>query len=435
MSASRPAAGVRHFPAAFGVRAFSSPKGTYDVLPGSPFAAVRDALLRPAELSGYDYVEAPVFEDTELFARGVGASTDVVSKEMFTFTDRGDRSLTLRPEGTVGVLRAVLQAGLHQGQLPVKLRYAGPMFRAERPQAGRFRQFQQVGLEALGVQDPALDAEAVGLAHQGFTSLGLTQVRLLLTSLGDEQCRPAYRNLLADFLQGLDLDATTRARSLVNPLRILDDKRPQVVAALEDAPLMVDHLCSACVAYHEAVLGHLADLGIPVEPAPRLVRGLDYYTRTTFEFQHDGLGAQSAVGGGGRYDGLSEQIGGPPLPGIGWALGIERTLLALQAEGIRSAMSQGTQVFLVPLGAAAKARALMIVTQLRSAGIRADLAFGDRGLKGAMKAADRSGASCAVVLGDRDLQAGTVGVKDLSTGEQMPASLKDLTDYLKEFLS
>ncbi len=409
-----------------------APKGTYDVLPGSPFLAVREALLGPAALAGYDYVEAPVFEDTELFARGVGASTDIVTKEMFTFTDRGDRSLTLRPEGTAGVLRAALQAGLQHGQLPVKLRYAGPMFRAERPQAGRFRQFQQVGVEALGSDDPALDAEVVALAASAYAGLGLTGVRALVTSLGDAACRPAYREALTAFLDGLDLDAETRRRAAINPLRVLDDGRPEVQAQLEGAPLMADALCDACRAHHEAVLGHLAALGVAVEPAPRLVRGLDYYTRTTFEFVHGGLGAQSAVGGGGRYDGLSQELGGPPLPGIGWALGVERTLLALEAEGVAAPGAPRLTAFVVPLGAAAKARAVTLVAELRAAGVAADLAYGDRGLKGAMKAADRSGAAYAVVLGDRDLEAGAAPVKDLRTGEQTPVALDALLTHLQE---
>ncbi len=414
--------------------ALQAPKGTYDVLPGSAFLPVRDALLAPATRAGYAYVEAPVFEDTELFVRGVGASTDVVSKEMFTFTDRGDRSLTLRPEGTAGVVRAVLQAGLQSGQLPVKVRYAGPMFRAERPQAGRFRQFQQVGIEAMGTSDPALDAEVVALAWDAYRDLGLTGVRVLLTSLGDGACRPAYREQLTAFLTALDLDDDTRRRAALNPLRVLDDKREAVQAQLTGAPVMVEALCDACRDHHEAVLEHLSDLGVPVEPAPRLVRGLDYYTRTTFEFQHDGLGAQSAVGGGGRYDGLSEDLGGPPLPGIGWALGVERTLLALQSEGVAPPAADRVAVFVVPLGAAAKRRAVRLLADLRGAGLGADMAYGDRGLKGAMKAADRSGATYAVVLGERDLAAGEVPVKDLRTGEQTTVALDALTTTLEELL-
>lgn len=415
--------------------AFQAPKGTYDVLPSSAFLAVRDGLLAPAVLAGYGYVEPPVFEDTELFARGVGASTDVVSKEMYSFTDRGDRSLTLRPEGTAGVVRAVLQHGLHNGQLPVKLRYAGPMFRAERPQAGRFRQFQQSGIEAIGLVDPALDAEVVALAWEGFRQLGLTDVRLLLTSLGDPVCRPAYRTELTAFLAGLDLDDATRARAALNPLRVLDDKREAVQAQLAGAPLITERLCEECKAHHDAVVEHLHALGVPFEAAPRLVRGLDYYMRTTFEFVHDGLGAQSAVGGGGRYDGLSEAIGGPPLPGIGWALGIERTLLALEAEGVAPPPTASLSVFVVPLGTTAKDWAVQTVGEFRRAGIASDLAYGDRGLKGAMKAADRSGAPYALVVGDRDLETGVAQLKDLRNGEQIAIPLNDLMTTLMEKLA
>ncbi|MCW2679669.1 MAG: hisS [Frankiales bacterium] len=415
----------------------SGPKGTYDVLPGSEFgatAAVREALLAPSRLAGYAYAEAPVFEATELFSRGVGESTDVVTKEMFTFSDRADRSLTLRPEGTVGVLRAALDAGLHKGQLPVKLRYAGPMFRAERPQAGRYRQFQQVGVEALGLDDPALDAEVVALAWQAYAGIGLRKVRLLLTSLGDAACRPAYRASLTSFLDGLELDEETRRRATLNPLRVLDDKRPELQAQLADAPLMVDALCDACRDHLTAVQAGLDALGVPYEAAPRLVRGLDYYMRTTFEFVHDGLGAQSAVGGGGRYDGLAELIGGPPLPGIGWALGVERTLLALKAEGLDAPGEPTLDVFVVPLGAPAKAHAVGLVGQLRAAGVAADLAYGDRGMKGAMKAADRSGAAYAVVLGDRDLEAGEAQLKDLREHAQVAVPLDAVVETLKEKL-
>ena len=415
----------------------SGPKGTYDVLPGAEFAAslpIREALLAPARLAGYAYAEAPVFEHTDLFTRGVGESTDVVAKEMFTFHDRADRSLTLRPEGTVGVLRAALDGNLHKDQLPVKLRYAGPMVRTERPQAGRYRQFQQVGVEALGLDDPALDVEVVTLAAQAFSDLGLHEVRLLLTSLGDRECRPAYRDALTGFLSGLDLDADTRNRAQLNPLRVLDDKRPEVQAQLTGAPVMADALCEACRGHHEAVTAGLDAVGVAYEAAPRLVRGLDYYMRTTFELVHDGLGAQSAVGGGGRYDGLSEAIGGPPLPGIGWALGVERTVLALRAEGLEPPAESGPQVFLVPLGGPAKARAVVAVARLRRAGVAADLAYGDRGMKGAMKAADRSGAAYAVVLGDRDLEAGEAQLKDLREHAQVAVPLDAVVETLKEKL-
>ena len=329
-----------------------APKGTFDVLPpeSERFLAVRDALTAPLRRAGYGYVETPTFEDTAVFSRGVGESTDVVTKEMYTFTDRGGRSLTLRPELTAGLMRAFIEHRLHTGALPVKLWAVGPAFRYERPQAGRYRHFTQVDCEALGVDDPALDAEVVALGVQGFRDLGLTDFELLLTSLGDATCRPQYRELLVAFLAKLDLDEDTRRRAEINPLRVLDDKRPEVQAQLDDAPLMVDHLSDSTKAHYDAVRQHLTDLGVTWTEAPRLVRGLDYYTKTTFEFVHAGLGAQSAIGGGGRYDGLSAALGGPDLSGIGYAMGVDRTLLAVQAEGVDIATAGGVRAFVVPLG-------------------------------------------------------------------------------------
>ncbi len=406
--------------------AFRAPKGVPDYVPPvSPtFLAVREGLARPARRAGYSYIELPVFEDTQLFARGVGESTDVVSKEMYTFADRGERSVTLRPEGTAGVLRAVLEHNLHAGQLPVKLWYAGPFFRYERPQAGRYRQLQQVGLEALGVDDPALDAEVITLAADGYRGLGLTGFRLALNSLGDARCRPVYRERLQEFLRGLDLDDETRRRVELNPLRVLDDKRPEVQRQLTAAPLMADLLCQECRDHDEQVRALLTASGVDFQVTPRLVRGLDYYMRTTFEFVHDGLGAQSGIGGGGRYDGLSETIGGPPLPGIGFGLGVDRTVLALQAEGVAPPVPARCEVFAVPLGDTARATLFRLVTQLRRDGVPADLAFGSRGLKGAMKAADRSGAPVALVAGDRDLAEGVVQLKNLTNGEQTAVPLR-----------
>ena len=413
--------------------AYQAPKGVPEYVPpdSAAFLAVREALAAPARRAGYGYIELPVFEDTALFVRGVGESTDVVRKEMYTFEDRGGRSLTLRPEGTAGVVRAVIEHGLDRGQLPVKLWYAGAFFRAERPQHGRYRQLQQVGVEAIGLDDPALDAEVVALADEGYRSLGLSSYRLLLTSLGDATCRPPYRALLQEFLRGLDLDAETRARAEINPLRVLDDKRPQVQAQLTDAPLVVDHLCPDCKEHYADVRRHLSALGVRWEEAPRLVRGLDYYTRTTFEFVHDGLGAQSGIGGGGRYDGLMAVLGGADLSGVGFGLGTDRTLLACQAEGLTVAGPSRCDVFLVPLGAAAKDHLVGLSGELRRAGVRTDLAFGDRGLKGAMKGADRSGASYVVVLGDRDLEAGEAQLKDLRSGEQSGVALDQLVDIVR----
>ncbi len=411
---------------------FSAPKGIPDYYPpvSAEFLAVRDGLTQAARLAGYGHIELPIFEDTALFARGVGESTDVVSKEMYTFADRGDRSVTLRPEGTAGVMRSVIEHGLDRGQLPVKLSYAGPFFRYERPQAGRYRQLQQVGIEAIGVDDPALDAEVIAIAYEGFRSLGLSGFRLDITSLGDETCRPQYRELLQQYLFSLPLDEGTRQRAEINPLRVLDDKRPDVQEMTADAPLMLDHLSETAQAHFDAVLRHLDRLKVPYTVNPRMVRGLDYYTKTTFEFVHDGLGAQSGIGGGGRYDGLMAQLGGQELSGIGFGIGVDRTLLALQAEGVKVAGPARCEVFGVPLGDEAMAAMVGLAADLRAAGIRVDLAYGGRGVKGAMKAADRSGASLALVLGDRDLAAGVIGLKDLSTGEQREIALAGVVETI-----
>ncbi|MEO6712483.1 MAG: histidine--tRNA ligase [Mycobacteriales bacterium] len=413
-----------------------APKGVAEYVPprADLFLVVRDGLAAPARAAGYAYVETPVFEHTELYSRGVGESTDIVSKEMYTFLDRGDRSLTLRPEGTAGVLRAALEHGLHRGQLPVKLWYAGAYFRAEAPQAGRYRQFFQVGVEALGSDDPMVDAEVITIAWDAYAALGLRDLRLDLNSLGCRECRPAYREALQSFLRRLDLDEETKRRIEINPLRVLDDKRPEVQSLVFAAPLLVDHLCAACKSHHDAVRLLLADAGVPWTDAPRLVRGLDYYMRTTFEFVHGGLGAQSAIGGGGRYDGLSETIGGPPLPGIGFGLGVDRTMLALDAEAVDVPLAQRVSVYGVPLGDAAAREVYRLVVALRRAGIAADMAFGGKGLKGAMKGADRSGASFALVLGERDLESGSAQLKDLRTGEQVAVPLADVVKTIEEKL-
>ncbi|GAA2554438.1 histidine--tRNA ligase [Pseudonocardia hydrocarbonoxydans] len=415
---------------------FAAPKGIPEYTPpeSAAFACVRDTLVAAATRAGYGLLELPVFEDTGLYARGVGESTDVVSKEMYTFADRGERSVTLRPEGTAGVVRSVIEHGLDRVGLPVKVHYAGPFFRYERPQAGRYRQLQQVGVEAIGVDDPALDAEVIAVADEGYKALGLRGYRLELTSLGDDECRPAYRDLLTDFLSRLDLDEATRERARVNPLRVLDDKRPEVRALTADAPLLLHHLSPAAKDHHAAVKEHLDDLGIAYVENPRMVRGLDYYTKTTFEFVHDGLGAQSGIGGGGRYDGLMATLGGQPLSGVGFGIGVDRTLLACRAEGVTPWTDARVEVFGVPLGDAAKRRLVVLAGALRRAGVRVDLAYGGRGLKGAMKAADRSGARYALVLGDRDLDAGTVGVKELGSGEQRSVPLDAVVDELVALL-
>ena len=410
-----------------------APKGVPEyVAPDSAeFLAVRAGLSTPAINAGYGYIELPMYEDTALYVRGVGASTDVVSKEMFTFTDRGDRSISLRPEGTAGVMRSVIENGLDRGQLPIKLWYAGAFFRAERPQAGRYRQLQQVGIEAIGSEDPALDAEVIALADEGYRSLGLTQYTLKLTSLGCSTCRPPYREKLQSFLTGLELDEPTRQRALLNPLRVLDDKRDEVQAQLADAPLQVNFLCVDCQNHYDAVRHFLVLQGVNWEEAPRMVRGLDYYTRTTFEFDHPLLGSQSGIGGGGRYDGLMAELGGQSLSGIGFGLGTDRTLLACRAEGLNVADMSRVDVFLISLGAAAKDFAVSLSSRLRAAGVRVDLSWGDRGLKGSMKAADKSGARFTVVIGDSDLESDTLNIKHMADGTTTATTTHDLVATLQ----
>jgi histidyl-tRNA synthetase len=419
------------------VSTFKAPKGTYDLIPpdSAKYLAVREAIAAPLRNSGYGYIETPGFEDVALFSRGVGESTDIVSKEMYTLTTKGGDELALRPEGTASVLRAALEANLHKaGSLPVKLWYSGSYYRYERPQKGRYRHFSQVGAEAIGAEDPALDAELIILADQAYRTLGLRNFRILLNSLGDKECRPVYRAALQDFLRGLDLDEETLRRADINPLRVLDDKRDDVQKQLVGAPLLRDYLCDACKAYHEEVRELITAAGVAFEDDPKLVRGLDYYTRTTFEFVHDGLGSQSAVGGGGRYDGLSEMLGGPALPSVGWALGVDRTVLALEAEGVELELPSATSVFAVPLGEEARRVLFAKVKELRKVGVAADFSYGAKGLKGAMKNANRSGARYTIVAGERDLAEGLVQLKDMESGEQTAIGVNEIVAELESRL-
>ena len=409
-----------------------APKGVSEYGPpmSAAFEWVRESLIAPAKLAGYQLMELPVFEDTALFSRGVGESTDVVSKEMYTFEDRGGRSLTLRPEGTAGVMRAVIESGLDRGQLPVKVWYSGAFFRAERPQAGRYRQFYQVGIEAIGLDDPAIDAEVIAIADQGFKSLGLRNYRLEITSLGDNESRTAHRVDLLKFIAKLDLDEATKARAAINPLRLFDDKRPEMQKVMAQAPLLLDYLSQQSAENFKQVKGYLDQLAIAYQVNPRMVRGLDYYTGTTFEFIHEGLGAQSGIGGGGRYDGLMEILGGQALSGIGFGLGVDRALLAAQAEGVLVENQFSSDLFIIPLGDNQKSVALSLAAQLRLSGIRTEIAFGDRALKGAMKAADKSGSRYVIVLGDSEVASGTVELKRMSDGLTSSVKIKELQKAL-----
>jgi histidyl-tRNA synthetase len=412
----------------------SAPKGVSEYTPprSSSFEFVRESLIAPARNAGYQLIELPVFEDTDLFKRGVGESTDVVSKEMYTFEDRGGRSITLRPEGTAGVMRSVIEHGLDRGQLPVKVWYSGQFFRAERPQAGRYRQFYQVGIEAIGLDDPAIDAEVIAIADAGFKALGLKQYRLELTSLGDAQSRAAHKVDLLKFIATLDLDEATAARAAINPLRLFDDKREEMKKAMADAPLLINYLNESSRAHFDQVIEYLDALNISYTLNPRMVRGLDYYTGTTFEFVHELLGAQSGIGGGGRYDGLMEQLGGQSLSGIGFGLGVDRALLAAEAEGVVGSDSFVSDLFIIPLGEKAKLQALTIASSLRAKGKKVEIAFGDRALKGAMKGADKSGAMHVIVLGDSEISSGTALLKEMKSGAETSVKIDSLFEALEK---
>ena len=412
---------------------FQAPKGVSEYFPpnSKQFEYVRDQLLRSARLAGYNLIELPVFEDTEVFTRGVGESTDVVSKEMYTFDDRGGRSITLRPEGTAGVMRAVIEHNLDKGQLPVKLFYTGPFFRAERPQAGRYRQFYQVGIETIGYSDPEIDVEVIAVADSAFKALGLKKYTLNITSLGDSISRDAHRKDLVKYIAGLNLDEATQNRAQLNPLRLFDDKREEIKSAMAKAPLLLDYLNKESKQHFEMVQGLLRNIGIEFKINPRMVRGLDYYTGTTFEFDHEMLGAQSGIGGGGRYDGLMASLGGSEVSGIGFGLGVDRILMACQAENSLPAIINQIQLFIAPITEAGKAAGFKLLAELREAGITCDMAYGDRALKGAIKAADKSGAKFGLVIGDDEIASGICQLKLMSSGQAISSSL-DASDLIQK---
>jgi histidyl-tRNA synthetase len=394
-----------------------APKGTFDVLP--PDAERRRALADSAAgllgRAGYGEFETPVFEHTEVFSRGVGAATDIVQKEMFTFEDQGGRSLTLRPEGTAPICRAYAEHGMHKLPQPVRLWYLGPFFRHEAPQAGRFRQFTQIGAEALGSEDPSIDAELILLLADLFEAVGVGPVRLRLSSLANADTRRAYAEELREYLRQHEdqLSEEVRARLDLNPLRAFDSDHPGTREAVAGAPRLIDRLEPDDAEHFQRVRELLDEAGLEYELDGTLVRGLDYYTRTVFEFESERLGAQNALGGGGRYDGLVEQLGGPPTPGVGWAAGVERILMAA-GEPERPAESR--TVFISYASPAHQRRAFALLRALRAEGLAAEMEQAGRSLKGQFKHADRLGARAVVIVGD------DVEVKDMKTGEQAPAA-------------
>ena len=388
-------------------------KGFHDIVPpeSERFTALEDRLRGVLRSYNYDEIRIPIAERTELFARSLGETTDIVEKEMYTFDDRDGTSLTLRPEGTASVVRAAIEAGLAQRERVAKLYYSGPMFRRERPQRGRSRQFHQIGAELIGRDDPTADAETVVLFADCLAAAGVPDARILLNSLGDATCRPAYRAALTAYGEArlAELCANCRQRLVRNPLRLLDCKEEVCRRIMADAPRVAEHLCEACRVHFDEVKRLLAAAGVAFSEDARLVRGLDYYVRTAFEALAPNLGAQNAVGGGGRYDGLVEALGGPPLAGVGFAFGVERLLLAAGA----TTTVQAPYVCVIPLADAATLAAFQMARRLRVAGVRCELESSGRSVKSAMRRADRLGAHFAVLLGDDELQAGRATVRDL----------------------
>ena len=419
---------------------FRAPIGTHDVL--APQSALWEGLVatfaQHAFQFGFTLALTPMFEEVGVFNRGFGEQSDVATKEMYVFQDRGERTYALRPEGTASVVRAFIQ---HQPTTPYKAWYVTPAFRYERPQAGRFRQHHQLGVEAIGTDDPAIDVEVITLAWRFYQALGLRRVRLLINSMGHEECRGRYLDVLRGHLEEHrdQLCDEHQASWSKNPLRVLDCKREPCIAVTNDGPLLPDFLCADCAAHFAAVRGGLGDLGIESSLDPRLVRGFDYYTRTTFEFVADALdNAQNAIGGGGRYDGLNEQLGGKPTGGIGFGSGIERLLLAREAEGVTTNLINRTiDIFVVDT--TGQDVATVLVDELRTRGYAVERSFDGRSMKSQMKLADRSGAALALLVGPQELEAAQITIRDLRSDDveqvQQRVAREDLILALRERLN
>ncbi len=412
------------------------PRGTQDILPeDQPYWRFLQGLIhRLCQLYGYQQINTPIFEETSLFVRGIGEGTDIVEKEMYTFKDKGGESLTLRPEGTAPVMRAYLEHGMWVLPKPVKLYYIVPIFRYERPQAGRYRQHYQFGVEVIGEQDPAVDLEVISIAWHLYREIGLKGVSIQLNSIGCPKCRPGYVKALVEYYRGHEgeICADCKVRLKRNPLRLLDCKNEGCQGIIEGAPRSIDHLCTDCRQHFETLRSYLDFMGLPYDLNHRLVRGLDYYTKTVFEFWAEGIGAQNALGGGGRYDGLIEELGGEPTPGIGFGLGMERIILTMKDQGIQVPELPSPKVFIAHRGEAAKRIGLKLLASLRAAGVGAVFAFGDRSLKAQMRQADRAGVDFTLILGEREIESGQVTVRAMAKGEQFEVGMDDVVDWLSQ---
>ncbi len=410
-------------------------KGTHDILPEEAYKwqYVEGKINEIAKRYRYGEIRIPAFEYTELFARGVGDTTDVVQKEMYTFDDKGGRSLTLRPEGTAGVVRSFLEHGMFADALPKKLYYTITCYRNEKPQAGRYREFRQFGVEVFGATAPSLDAEIISMAWTLLSELGLKNLQVNINSIGCPACRKAYNDKLREYLRPhFDrLCDTCKTRFEKNPLRILDCKSEICKEIGENAPVLIDNICNECGAHFEALKKELEVYGIDYVVNKSIVRGLDYYTKTVFEITSDSLGAQSTVCGGGRYDGLVEELGGNPIPGIGFAMGMERLLMCMEKEGVYMGEPSIADIFVVTLGDTAADYSTGLLKQLRDGGVYAERDYMGRGLKAQMKYANKIGAKYTVVLGDNEVTGGVANIKNMETGEQTEVCLDKLVEFFK----
>jgi histidyl-tRNA synthetase len=416
---------------------YQAVKGTQDILPADRayWRYVTEQMHSVATLFGLQQIDTPIFEDTGLFVRGVGEGTDIVDKEMYSFQDKGGTDITLRPEFTAGVMRAYIENGMHVLPRPVKLYSIGPIFRHDRPAAGRYRQFHQFNIEILGEMDPAVDFEVMSVAWTLLTRLGYRGLNFQLNSTGcpHETCRPRYRQALVTYFGAYEerLNEVDRRRLTINPLRLLDSKEEAIQPLLDAAPHSADYLCDECASHLATLRGYLDAQGMHHTINFRLVRGLDYYTKTVFEVWAEGIGAQAAVCGGGRYDGLIEELGGAPTPGIGFAMGIERIIMALRQQGIVPPALPAPRVQVSPLGQDARLPALRLTTGLREHGIPALMTFGGRSLKSQLKSADKAGVAYTLILGDTELANDVIVVRDMASSQQESVALDGVVDWLR----
>jgi histidyl-tRNA synthetase len=418
---------------------YAALRGTQDILPGDQpyWRYVIDRAHYIAQLYGFEQITSPLIEATELFVRGVGEGTDIVDKEMYSFQDRGGDDISLRPEFTAGVVRAFIQHGMHTLPQPVKLYSVGPIFRYERPQAGRYRQHTQFNIEAFGGQDPALDAEVMEVARHLYADLGFSGLAFQINSTGCPECRPTYVSLLVDYYHRHEdqICDDCKRRLERNPLRVLDCKSKMCQPVIAGAPHFADHLCDECATHFETLQHYLDLLGRPFTVNHRLVRGMDYYTKTVFEVWAQGIGAQAAVCGGGRYDGLIELLGGPPTPGIGFGSGVERIILAMKAQGVQVPELPRPRVLIASLGDRAKTVAVRLSADLRAADVAATIAFGDRSLRSQLREADKQSVRYALIIGEDEIRQSQVAVRDMYDGHQREVPTIDLIAWLKEHLS